>query len=580
MIKRLSANRPSFKTVEFSSGFNVVLADRTDLSQNRDSRNGLGKSTLIEIIHFCLGAKSSKKGKGLLVEELKGWEFSLEIEINGELFLITRGIDDPNIVFIEGNTSSWALKPKKKKGGFVYTIGAWNILLGNLFYGLPIESNIQYQPTFRALISYCIRRGKDAFSTPFEHHRKQIEWSKQVNNAFLLGLAWNDASELQKIKEKKKVLLGLKKAAKTGIVKGFVGSLGELEARRVRLQSKADVDAENLKSFKVHPQYEEIRTQANRLTEEIHKDANKNITDGRMVSLYEKSLLEEGIPVQNSIQKLYADAGVSLPGITLRRIEDVQVFHNNIIENRKHFITSEIVRLKREISDREHVIQSKSNERARAMEVLQTHGALEEYTLVQKRYLEVLNELNSLVSSIENLKTCENGQSQLKIDQEVLQQKTRIDHEERRGVWEKAINLFNGFTEQLYNLTGRLVIDVTPNGFKFDVEIERSESSGVGNMKIFCYDITLVSLWSDAGRSPKILIHDSVIFDGVDERQQAAALQIAEKESVTKKFQYICMLNSDVVAQLEFPLQFNLNSFVRTTLTDDNISGSLLGIRF
>jgi uncharacterized protein YydD (DUF2326 family) len=58
MIKKLSANQPSFKTVEFSAGFNVVLADRTQESTKRDSRNGLGKSTLIEIIHFCLGAKS------------------------------------------------------------------------------------------------------------------------------------------------------------------------------------------------------------------------------------------------------------------------------------------------------------------------------------------------------------------------------------------------------------------------------------------------------------------------------------------------------------------------------------------
>ncbi len=54
MIKKLSANHPSFKTVEFGAGFNVIWADRTQESTKRDSRNGLEKSTLIEIIHFCL----------------------------------------------------------------------------------------------------------------------------------------------------------------------------------------------------------------------------------------------------------------------------------------------------------------------------------------------------------------------------------------------------------------------------------------------------------------------------------------------------------------------------------------------
>ncbi|NER51274.1 MAG: AAA family ATPase, partial [Symploca sp. SIO1A3] len=55
-IRAIRCNQASFQEVEFSSGFNVILADRTEESTSKDSRNGLGKSTLIEIIHFCLGA--------------------------------------------------------------------------------------------------------------------------------------------------------------------------------------------------------------------------------------------------------------------------------------------------------------------------------------------------------------------------------------------------------------------------------------------------------------------------------------------------------------------------------------------
>ena len=579
MIKKLSANHPSFKTVEFSAGFNVVWADRTQDSTKRDSRNGLGKSTLIEIIHFCLGAKSSK-GKGLLVDALKGWEFTLEMEMGGKILSVTRCVDDPNSFFVAGETAHLAVKPKKKKGELAYGPKEWTSLLGNLFYGLPTEVDAKYQPTFRSLVSYSIRRGKDAFSTPFEHHRKQVEWDKQVNNAFLLGLAWADASELQLLKDRKNGLDSLKKAAKTGIVKGFIGSLGDLEARRVRLQKKADVDDTNLVSFKVHPQYEEIRVQANQLTEGIHEAANKNNTDQRMLSLYEKALAEEDVPVPNAIEKLYADAGISLPGVTMRRIEDVQAFHHDIIQNRRGFLAAEVSRLKRDVADRERTIKDRTNERAAVMTILQTHGALEEYTLIQKRHLETLNELNSIMSSIDNLKSCETGLSELKIDQEVLQQKARRDYDERREIWEKAIELFNGFTERLYNVPGRLVIDVVATGFKFDVEIERSGSTGVGNMKVFCYDMTVASLWAEKLPSPKVVIHDSAIFDGVDERQRALALEVAATESENRKFQYICTLNSDEVPWSEFSEGFNLRAFVRATLTDADASGSLLGLRF
>lgn len=579
MIKKLSANNPSFKTVAFSSGLNVILADRTQESTKRDSRNGLGKSTLIEIIHFCLGAKASK-GKGLLVETLKGWAFTLELEIEGKAFSVTRRVDDPNFFYVEGEMADWPVKPKKKKGEFALGLRDWNALLGNLFYKLPFETEAKYQPTFRSLISYSIRRGKDAFTTPFEHHRKQVEWDKQVHNAFLLGLAWADASELQLLKDRKKGLESLKKAAKTGVLKGFMGSLGDLEARRVRFQKKADVEAADLASFKVHPQYEEIRTQANQLTGEIHEASNKSAVDQRMLSLYEKALTEENVPVPNAIEKLYADAGVSLPGVTLRRIDEVQAFHHDIIENRRVFLAAEVSRLKRDMQARDQIIKDKSNERATLMAVLQTHGALEEYTLIQKRHLETVNELNSVTSSIDNLKACETGLSQLKIDQEVLQQKARRDYDERREIWEKAIELFNAFTERLYNVPGRLVIDVAATGFKFEVEIERSGSGGVGNMKIFCYDMTIASLWAEKSPSPKLLVHDSVIFHGVDERQRALALEMAAKELETRKFQYICTLNSDEVPWFEFTEGFDLRAFVKVTLTDSTASGSLLGLRF
>jgi len=56
MIYSVKSDKSSFKKIDFQPGFNIILAERTKESTKKDSRNGLGKSTLIEIIHFCLGA--------------------------------------------------------------------------------------------------------------------------------------------------------------------------------------------------------------------------------------------------------------------------------------------------------------------------------------------------------------------------------------------------------------------------------------------------------------------------------------------------------------------------------------------
>ena len=70
MIRSVRCNKDTFKTINFNPGFNVVTAERTKESSKKDSRNGLGKSTLIEIIQFCLGGN---KGETLGKPQLKDW---------------------------------------------------------------------------------------------------------------------------------------------------------------------------------------------------------------------------------------------------------------------------------------------------------------------------------------------------------------------------------------------------------------------------------------------------------------------------------------------------------------------------
>ena len=124
------------------------------------------------------------------------------------------------------------------------------------------------------------------------------------------------------------------------------------------------------------------------------------------------------------------------------------------------------------------------------------------------------------------------------------------------------------------------MLDVTPTGLKFNIEIEKSGSTGIGNMKIFCYDLMLARLWSKHSPNLGVLIHDSIIFDGVDERQRALALELAARESEAHGFQYICTLNSDQVPSGEFSEKFNIDHYVRLRLTDESVGKCLLGVHF
>ncbi len=582
MIHTIRCDQPSFKNIDFKPGFNVVLATRTLAATDKDSRNGAGKTTLVEIVHFCLGGSADRKNR-LMVTQLHGWTFTIELDLRGKPYRVSRNTANPRRVILEGDFRDWPIKPKEDKdaGGFVLSNSQWSDVLGWLIFDVPPQAKTDsYEPTLRSLISYFARRGRDAFSVPFEHFRKQADWDKQVNTAFLLGLSWDYPAKLQGLKDKEKVVRELRSAIKAGTFPDLLGTVGELESQKVRLEEIITRRGEELRTFRVHPQYQEYQEQANLLQSAIREINQENVTDRAMLSFYQESLVEERPPEAENLAKMYQEAGVVWPEGVRRRLEDVQVFHDKLIVNRRAFLQTEISRLEQVLARRTEEVKRLSNERAALLTVLDTHGALAEYTELQGLQNEEVAKLSAVNQRIANLTRIEEIKGQTRIEREQLQILARSFYEERRTERERALSLYNQFSQALYNRPGKLIIDIVEGGYRFNVEIERQDSQGVEQMKVFCYDLTLATLWADRHIGPQFLIHDSTIFADVDERQKAHALELAAKTSQEHGFQYICCLNSDAIPGNDFSKGFSLQPYVRIELSDEGEAGGLLGIRY
>ena len=99
-------------------------------------------------------------------------------------------------------------------------------------------------------------------------------------------------------------------------------------------------------------------------------------------------------------------------------------------------------------------------------------------------------------------------------------------------------------------------------------------------MNIWCFDMMNAILCSERGVGPGIVVHDSHIFDGVDERQVAGALVAGQRLADEYGFQYLVTLNTDVVPAT-FGEDFDFESFIRPPrLTDSSETGGLFGLRF
>lgn len=305
-----------------------------------------------------------------------------------------------------------------------------------------------------------------------------------------------------------------------------------------------------------------------------------NISDKQVLEHYEESLKEENDAEPRAVSKMFEEAGLVLSDSINKKLQDVMSFHKQVVTNRRDFLSSEMEKIRIKIAEREDRIAELSGGRAENMQILQKHGALDEYSAIQNKHQTKVAQLKDLNIRLENLKKFEQGKASIEIDQTVLQQQAATDLSERKSQRERAVLLFNSNSNALYEAPGLLSIDITKTGYKFNVEIERSGSHGIGNMKIFCYDLMLAQIWANKIPNQTFLIHDSILYADVDERQKALALELAAKESEKKGFQYICTLNSDTLPEKDFSKDFNLYDYVRQTFTDAAEDGALLGIRF
>jgi len=572
MLKSITCDQNTFKSVRFRDGLNLIIADKTATSAQKGTRNGAGKTTLIEIIHYCLGsARRHSNESSLSHEAVQGWKFSLEFVASGRSLTATRSVGSDDLI-ITGETTGLPLA----EDGIVDR-SKWTEILGTLMFGInhTKEQGVQ-PPLFRDLVRYFARLGSDAVSTPFETYRKQSLHEVRFLTAFLLQLNWELALKMKNAAEQHAQLLEAKRAVEAGNFDVADVSLPKLQAEEAELESEIEQATAELKNFRVHRQYGEIEIEANRLTTEIQDLSQQNYSDRQLLEHYDEQFQSEEVPDIQLLLELYRRAGVELGDKVSVTLERAKEFHRSIVEDRQKFLQSESRSVQRAIEDRESRLKTVSDRRASLLQILQTHGALSEHEQLVSR-LDALKERLAVISRRRTLQTDLN-QKRLRLNVVLAELRLQTQQE----VFEQAKyitgiqKVFGGFSKQLYGKWQHaLEITAGKGGYEFDIEaVDRATSEGVKHCAVFCYDATLATLWSHENQQPGFLVHDSSLFDPIEERQIEQALVTMSADETP--FQYICTMNTD-----RLPSIFHKDHpAVVLRLTDRGTTGGLLGIRF
>ena len=199
MLHQITSNLDSFKTLTFLPGLNIILADKSEGASQKQSRNGVGKSSFVEMVHFLLGADAKKDGI-FSTNALQDYTFFLEFDLGGMIAQVGRSCLNPSeIQIIKGTNQSWPFQPKT---GDIQTISntRWRQVLGYLMFGLDTDEK-KGTLSFRQLFPYFARRQSiGGFHDYKIHTSKQQNSDSQIALSYLIGLDWTIPKRLQEIK--------------------------------------------------------------------------------------------------------------------------------------------------------------------------------------------------------------------------------------------------------------------------------------------------------------------------------------------------------------------------------------------
>lgn len=598
MIHSLTSSLASFKPVELRPGLNLLVATKTRTSTEKQTRNGAGKSSFVELVHFMLGARWGESNAFLKkTAALAEARFQLTMDLGGQLIEVQRsplGAPQGKIELIRGDPSAWKVpvKSNKKRGELTLDQGAWKTQLGHAMFGLSTEAagdddEAALEPTFRMLFPYFARRDREGgFFKPEQHATKQQLGDQQIALTYLLGLDVAIPGELEGIRRREAMLRSLAALRKAGGMGGALPQASELFTRLSVAEARAAALERELAGFRVIERYVELEAEANLHTRHIATLKDDNEGDLALLETLKEALLDERPPRYADVERAYREAEVVLPALVRKRFEEVEKFHASVVRNRSSYLEQEIADANARVQARRAQMTSADRRRSEILATLSSGGALETYTKFRGELMRVNAEVARLRELHRDIKKIEGDKTTLDLERKQLLVRLQNDHEEQADTLKLAIQTFERISSALYQNqdSGSLEISAKENGPEFRVVIPASRSSGKNHMQIFSFDMMLMELMARRERGPKgpgFLIHDSAVFDGVDGRQVGRALDLGRKLSEEHGFQYIVTMNQDTLEQAQHEARVDLGAHVLPVrLTDETETGGLFGFRF
>ena len=476
MIIELSSDIETFKNLRFNRGLNILLADRHKTSTTRDTRNGTGKTSFIELLHY-LWSEKRNSADDFHKPELIGAEYTVRFVEGGEEFSLSRKSGASDVVKMNGETVS----PIDLRAGLMLK-----------WFGLTSqETNEKYAPKFTALLSYFVRKARNGgFENPTLNASKQSGWDSQVCLSYLLGFDWRLPQQLQIKKDDKKDADTLYNMIKGGYFTDGELDLNKMQARFDFLDREVEQKRKEVTSSKVVDGYRQHEVTANDLTARIRDFNEANLEDLDLIEGIEQALTEVGDAQVADVESLYQQVGVFFSGQVRHRFEQVAAFHKKVAQNRETHLKREKQNAQKRLATRKTEIIGLQNVLSEKLDLLRSGMAIERLTFLQSDLNRLEAEQGDLSQQIPRFRNVTEDRKRLKREIDDLVDAIGEDVLERNEPRKSAVDIFAATSQFLYDEPGELIIGPSKGvaGLSIETDIVGKKSGGKSHMQVFCFD--------------------------------------------------------------------------------------------
>lgn len=568
----LSANKESFKTVRFNkSGLSFIVAKQKhpESSDNSKTYNGVGKSLIVLLVHFCLGAK--KEHYASFIEKLPDWVFYLTIEIDGTRHVVTRKMSEPTKIYFDDEPPM--------------TVDNFNDKIRQMIFNFPPDT--QYL-TYRSTLPFFIRPLKKSYVEADNPSNFHTPYHKLMVNAFLMGLDTNLVQEKYRLRKEQERVEELEKNIKNDeLLKDFFTKDKDVNLKIIDLEDEIQKLRESREKYEVAEDYYDVKIEADTIEKGLAQKHNEIVLIKNQIENITKSLQTSPDLGRDSIEKVYEEVKIVFPENISKTLHELESFYEKLTSNRIQKLSEQKQLISKKLEENLQKEEELKKELDNKMKYLGAHQALDVVIKVSDRLKDLEAQKDKLQNYEELIGNYHKKSLEIKESFIKYTQKTEEYLEEIKPIIKEKQEFFRKLAKRFYpNNTSGITV-YTNEGenqqrYTIEAKIESDNSDGINNVKIFCYDMTM--LFRGHGHHVKFSFHDSRLFDGIDEKHKAEIFKVVNELFSHTDFQYIATLNQNQLNEVKSILtpqeyQEIIEQNTILTLTDEDDSEKLLGVK-